>query len=118
MYKFYFSDWLYIWFILYKFKVTNFNPKFFILIGIIENIIILGFLFKYVNKIKYYKKITIYFTTKLLILYLLQDTNIKFNDIIVGMILYLIYNIYLKIFFNQTNIEYYKERINELNTII
>jgi hypothetical protein len=118
MYKFFFSDWLYIWFILYKLNVTNFNPKFCILIGIIENIIIIGFLFKYVNKIKYYKKITIYFTIKLLILYILQDTNIRLNDIIFGMILYLIYNIYLKIFFNQTNIGYYKERLGELNNII
>ena len=118
MYKFFFSDWLYIWFILYKFKVTNFNPIILILIGIIENIIIIGFLFKYVNKIKYYKKVTIYFTIKLLILYLLQNTDYKLNDFIAGIILYIIYNIYLKIFFNQTNIDYYKERLGELNNII
>jgi hypothetical protein len=36
-----FSYWIFIWFILYCLKITKYNPKFAILLGILENIIVL-----------------------------------------------------------------------------
>ena len=119
MYKFFFSDWINIWFILYKFNIINFNPKIVILIGIIENIICLGYLFKLnINNIKYYKKLVIYFIIKLVTFYLLQDTNYKLNDFMAGIVLYIIYNIYLKLFFNESIIEYYKDRLDYYENLL
>jgi hypothetical protein len=112
MHKFYFSDWLIIWFILYKFKIIIFNPKLIILFGMIENIIWFGFLFKHTNNLNNYICLSIHFTIKILMLYLLESTDFKLNDIVAGIIFYIIYNIYLKLFYNESIIEYYIKRIN------
>jgi hypothetical protein len=36
-----FSYWIYLWYILYAFKITNFSPKFPLILGLIDNIIML-----------------------------------------------------------------------------
>jgi len=33
-----FSYWVYFWYILYAFKITNYSPKFPLILGLIDNI--------------------------------------------------------------------------------
>ena len=35
-----FSYWVYFWYVLYALKITNYSPKFPIILGLIDNIII------------------------------------------------------------------------------
>ena len=52
-----------------------------------------------------------HFIIKFIMFYLLQNTQYNFNDFIAGIILYIIYNIYIKIFYKQTIIEFYNNKI-------
>jgi hypothetical protein len=36
-----FSYWIYVWFILYVFKITSYSPKFALILGLVDNIIML-----------------------------------------------------------------------------
>ena len=113
---YFFSDWIVIWFILYKLKTINFNPKIFILLGILENIVWCFMYSNELNKIKRDVIITtiIHFIIKLLMFYSLKDTVIVKNDIIFSIILYGIYMIWLKITHNQTVIDHYSIRMKEV----
>lgn len=110
-----FSHWLYAWFILYYFKIIKFNPKILILFGIIENIICYILLSKNLKNLKHLKNLTlpiIEFIIKLCIFYYLRNTKYKMKDYIAGIILYMIYNIFIKIIFNQNILEFYNSKIN------
>lgn len=112
---YYFSYWIILWFILYYFKIIKFNPKIFILFGIIENIgsFILIYSELSTHLKKNYKKLTIpmiNFIFKLYVFYYLRNTSYKMDDFIAGVILYLIYNVSLKIFFNKNILEFYNSK--------
>jgi hypothetical protein len=113
MYKLFylFSDWIFIWYILYRLQLINNNPKIFIIFGIIENIISLIYLCKYTSNIKKYYILIIHFIIKILMIISLSDTQIVFNDFIFGLILYIIYNIWLKIKYNKYITEFYIEKL-------
>jgi hypothetical protein len=103
---YYFSDWIIIWYLLYQLKIINYNPKIAIILGIIENII---FLFIYSNKKKSKNniKLNLHFTIKLLMFYLLRDTIYNINDFNFAIILYISYNIFLKVKYKISILEYY-----------
>jgi Ca2+/Na+ antiporter len=113
MYKLFysFSDWIIIWYILYQQKIIDYNPKFAILIGIVENIISLIFLCKYSSDIIKYKIIVIHFIIKLLMFSSLSNTKYILKDIIFTLILYIIYNIWLKITFNKNITKFYIQKL-------
>ena len=48
-FDFVFSYWIFLWYILYEFGVTSFNPKLGILIGLIENAFLLAVMIYYKN---------------------------------------------------------------------
>ena len=45
-----FSYWIFVWYLLYIFKVTSYNPKLYLLLGLIENLAYL-FLMIYYNNV-------------------------------------------------------------------
>ena len=108
-----YSEWVMIWFILYKLNIVNYNPKISIIFTLIHfsyltisSIIQKDFLI-FKKSIFYY----IYFIIKISMLYLLFDTKFLLSDLIVNIIVILIYNIWVyKIF----NVLYYKKLIKTL----
>jgi hypothetical protein len=93
-----FSYWIFVWYLLYFFRKTNYNPKFILICGIIENIILLFFMI-------YYKTKTIVillfifgmFIIKIIPTYIIWNTNIKGKDILFTFTLFFIYLIWLYI---------------------
>jgi hypothetical protein len=93
-----FSYWIFVWYLLYFFRITKYNPKFILICGIIENIILLFFMI-------YYKTKTIVillfifgmFIIKIIPTYIIWNTNIKGKDILFTFTLFFIYLIWLYI---------------------
>lgn len=76
-----FSYWIYVWYILYVFKVVPYNPKFAILCGIVENTGILSaMLFYHTKKILVVLFLIMFFILKLFPLYTIWGAKIKWND--------------------------------------
>ena len=99
-----FSYWIYLWYILYIFKVVKYNPKFAIICGMIENLIILLLMCIYnTKKILIVLFIIMFFILKLIPLYTIWDDNIKLNDDIKNTsLLFIIYLVWIHL--NQLNI--------------
>ena len=77
-----FSYWVYIWFILYEFSFTDYSPKFPLILGLIDNLIMLILMLLYSTSrrtIFYFIIINIFI--KVLPLYYLRNKPIKLNDI-------------------------------------
>ena len=112
---YFFSDWIIIWFILYKFDIIKYNPKLFILLGISENIFWFILFFKY-NKLNNYKFIVlvVHFIIKFAMFNSLKDTIITKDDITFSILLYIVYSIWLKKTHKTSNMEHYKFRIKEI----
>jgi hypothetical protein len=93
-----FSYWIFIWFVLYEFKLINYSPKFPIILGIIENIImfILMLLFgTSVRTIIYFILINI--CIKAVPFYYLRNETIKLKDVYFTVVLFLLFIIWLHI---------------------
>jgi hypothetical protein len=87
-----FSYWIFFWYILYAFKFTRYNPKFAIICGVIENIIIFGLMLRYGTK----KKLMILFLImtfllKIIPLYSMQKIAIQKQDIVATFTLFIFY---------------------------
>ena len=109
---FFFSDWIIICFIFYKLGIIKYNPKIVILLGICENIFWLAVIFRNTKKFKMDNVLVIHFIIKILMLFSLENSVIAINDLNLFIILYIIYNFWLKKIHNQTIIEHYKIRID------
>jgi hypothetical protein len=77
-----FSYWIYFWFLLYLFKIIQYSPKFALILGLIDNIIMLFLMLNFGTK----KKTILYFILintfiKVIPLYLLRNERIKMKDI-------------------------------------
>lgn len=129
---YYFSYWIFAWFILYYYKIVSYSPLFAVIIAIINNIFMFCYLlynYLFINNSYYYffgliAFIIINFIIKILPLYYMikiennvktnEDLNklIKKDDIIVTLYLFIIYaiwlfinkKIYFKNYFIHTNI--------------
>lgn len=93
-----FSYWLFIWYILYKFKFTSYSPKFLLIIGLVDNIVMFIMMLTYGTS---YKTI-IYFIIintliKVIPLYYLRNNSIKMKDIYFSILLFIIFIIWLHI---------------------
>jgi signal transduction histidine kinase len=77
-----FSYWIYAWFILYELKITEYSPKFPLILGIIHNLIMLIFMLLYGTSIRtIFYFIVINTLIKVIPLYYLRNEAIKLNDI-------------------------------------
>jgi hypothetical protein len=89
---FIFSYWIFAWFLLYYFGFISFNPKFAIICGIIENLIVMASMFYYHTKIKLIFLFFIMFLIlKMIPIFAIWREKMKFEDIITTFILFIIY---------------------------
>ena len=93
-----FSYWIFFWYLLYFFRITNYNPKFVLICGIIENIILLFFMIYYKTNLSVIIFFIIgMFIIKIIPIYIIWNTIIKWKDILFTFILLFIYIIWLYI---------------------
>lgn len=98
---FIFSYWIFAWYLLYIFGVTNFNPKFALIGGIIENSMLAGLM---LYKSLYWDTLLFIFINSILKLYpfyTIRKTHIKLKDVLFTFGLFIVYELWLRI--NGTN---------------
>ena len=89
---FIFSYWIFAWYLLYLLGIVTYNPKFAILIGIVENICIILLMFYYNTKIRLVLLfIIMMILLKLIPIYTIWHSKINKKDIILTIILFIIY---------------------------
>ena len=109
-----FSYWIFTWYLLYISKIVNYNPKFAILIGIIDNTIMLLMMIYFgSNMYTIFMFIIINTFLKIVPYYTLWNKKIERKDIIVTLFLFIIFIIWLYIN-NQNLTKNYKEIIDSL----
>ena len=93
-----FSYWIYLWYILYAFKITNFSPKIPLILGLIDNIIMLLLMLVYgTSKETIFYFIIINTLIKVAPLYYLRNEPIKWIDIYFTIFLFVIFFGYILI---------------------
>jgi hypothetical protein len=91
-----FSYWIYLWYILYIFKITIFSPKFPIILGLLDNIIMLFLMLMYgTSKRTIFYFIIINTIIKIVPLYYLKNEPIKMKDIYFTILLFIIFILWL-----------------------
>jgi hypothetical protein len=94
---FIFSYWIFFWYLLYIVGFINCNPKFAIICGLFENIVIMLLMIYYKTKTRLLFLFFIMFTLlKVIPLYSIWTTKIKWNDIIFTIFLFVLYLIWVK----------------------
>jgi len=91
-----FSYWIYFWYILYAFKITKYSPKFPLILGVIDNVIMLFLMLVYgtsTRTIFYF--IVINTLIKIVPLYYLRFEPIQMKDIGFTIFLFVIFVIWL-----------------------
>jgi len=93
-----FSYWIYFWFILYAFKITTYSPKFPLILGLIDNLIMLVLMLVYgTSKRTIFYFIIINTLIKIVPLYYLRNQPLKMKDIWFTVILFIIFIFWLHI---------------------
>lgn len=91
-----FSYWIFVWYLLYIYKFTNYNPKFVLILGLIENFIMLVLMIYFNSKfVAILSFIIINTLLKVYPLYTLWNDKIKNQDIFASFILLICYVFYL-----------------------
>ena len=107
---FIFSYWIFAWFLLYFFKVTDYNPKYLLLLGVLENLItvIMGFYYKTsIMHIVYF--IFIMIIMKVIPLYLSWNNKNNLRDLVASICIFALYSFWLNL--NGTNVINIQTRI-------
>jgi hypothetical protein len=87
-----FSYWIYLWYILYAFKITTFSPKFPLILGLIDNIIMLLLMLVYgTSRETIFYFIIINTIIKVVPLYYLRNEPIKWRDIYFTVFLFILF---------------------------
>lgn len=93
-----FSDWIFIWWILFYFKFTKYNPKFILIVSLIQNCFMFLYLFtQNTQKIVIISFFIIDLIIKIIPIISIINTKINKDDIYFTILLYLVYNLYLYI---------------------
>ena len=93
-----FSYWIYLWYILYAFKITIYSPKFPLLLGLLDNIIMLILMLLYGTSSRtIFYFIVINTFIKVVPLYYLRNEKIKAKDIYFTLYLFVLFIIWLYI---------------------
>ena len=101
-----FSYWIFAWFLLYYLGFTSYNPKIAIILGLIENIGILGLMIYFNNSFIYiFLFCLINFFIKVLPIWLLRKTKYEWKDVYAMFALFLIYILWLLV--NQVDFKKY-----------
>lgn len=103
-----FSYWILAWYLLYIAKITKYNPKFVLILGIIENSFLLLFMIIYKTKISsIIIFIIINIFIKIIPYYTVRNDKIIKKDIIATIILFIIYCLWLYINTGNNVIEFH-----------
>lgn len=95
-FDFVFSYWVFVWFLLYHFKLVSYNPKFALVIALFANIIKLFTMIYYNNSFIYIVLfILIQLCIKIYPLWTLRNTIITTREIISTMIVFILFNLWL-----------------------
>lgn len=93
-----FSYWIYLWYVLYFFKIVSYSPKFALILGLIDNIIMLLLMIHYgTNKKTILLFIIINTIIKIVPLYYLRYQKIRLTDIYFTILLFAIFVIWIDI---------------------
>ena len=93
-----FSYWVYFWYILYAFKITNYSPKFPLILGLIDNLIMLILMLFYgTSKRTIFYFIIINTLIKAVPLYYLRNEPIHIKDIMFTCVLFILFILWLHI---------------------
>jgi hypothetical protein len=91
-----FSYWIYLWYVLYAFKITIYSPKFPLILGLIDNIVMLALMLVYgTSRRTIFYFIVINTLIKIVPLYTLRNEPIKWRDIYFTTILFCIFILWL-----------------------
>jgi hypothetical protein len=91
-----FSYWIYVWFLLYFFQWTNYSPKFALLIGLIDNIVMLLLMILFGTTMTAIINFVIINTIiKIIPLYYLRKERIVIKDVYFTCILFLLFVIWI-----------------------
>ena len=108
-----FSYWIIFWYILYICNFIKYNPKFVIILGLIENICILLLMFYYNTKSRL---IFLFFIMmiflKIIPLYIIRNRKITLNDIYFTGVLFIVYLLWM--FINKKNTTDFINNTNKL----
>lgn len=93
-----FSYWIYLWYVLYFLKIVSYSPKFALIIGLIDNIIMLLLMIHYGTS----KKTIILFVIintiiKIIPLYYLRHDKILLTDIYFTILLFAVFLIWIDV---------------------
>ena len=109
-----FSYWIFAWYLLSITKITTYSPKFIIILGIIENIILLFFMIQNGSTIEtIIKFIVINTIIKFLPYYSMRNDKIIQKDIVASIVLFIIYIVWLYIN-KETVLQKYNKIYNSL----
>ena len=93
-----FSYWIFIWFLLYEFKITSYSPKFPLILGIIDNIIMFILMIFYgTSRRTIFYFIVVNICIKVVPFYYLRNETIKLKDIYFTFGLFLLFIIWLHV---------------------
>ena len=93
-----FSYWIYVWFLLYFFQWTKYSPKFALLIGLIDNIVMLLLMILFGTSMTTIINFVIINTIiKIIPLYYLRKERITIKDIYFTCVLFLLFVIWIHI---------------------
>lgn len=93
-----FSYWIYVWYILYAFKFTMYSPKFALILGVIDNLIMLVFMLLYgTSRRTIFYFIIINTLIKVVPLYYLRNEDIHTRDVYFSGGLFLLFVLWLHV---------------------
>ena len=93
-----FSYWIYIWYVFYAFKFINYSPKFALILGVIDNVIMLVLMFLYgTSQRTIFYFIIINTLIKAVPLYYLRIETIQIKDIYFTIGLFTLFILWLHI---------------------
>jgi hypothetical protein len=97
-FDFVFSYWIFAWYMLYALRVTSYSPKAFLILSVSINIFIFLLMIYYKNSILYISLFIIAnFIIKVIPILLIHHIPIRTRDYYAGVVIFLIYNIWLYI---------------------
>ena len=110
-----FSYWVFVWHILYEFKIVSYNPKIAINLGIIENFAILCLMFYFKNSFIYiFLFCLVNVFIKIIPLWMLRNTNYEVKDAYALIVLFSIYLLWMLIINNVNIKNYAKDKYYQL----
>jgi len=107
-----FSYWIITWFVVYSIGITQYSPKFVIIIALLESVYS-GIILRTAN-IQTIMSLMVLILIKIILLFVLRNDKIRGIDILVSVILFIIYVIWVHIN-NETVVGYYNKIQRSLN---